>query len=112
MKDINALYSSVVASFDRDAVVNDLCDMIRNRSVNPFNEPPKAGLAAFLEVARLVVESKVKLTGDLIIAGIADEEWQLAGSRDIGRNGPKADFGIVGKPTKRNTGNCWTAWTV
>ncbi len=183
MKDINALYSSVVASFDRDAVVNDLCDMIRIRSVNPFNEPPKAGfreqemgafvlnrleafgfeigkreiapgrpnvwgrlkgcgegptlmlaghldtvgtegydapfepkiendrvygrgacdmkagLAAFLEVARLVVESKVNLTGNLIIAGIADEEWQLAGSRDIGRNGPKADFGIVGEPT-------------
>ena len=183
MKNIDALYTSVVAGFDREAIVNDLFDMIRIPSENPFDGPPragfreqemgefflnrleslgleigkreiapgrpnvwgrlkgcgegptlmlaghldtvgtenydapfepkieggcvygrgacdmKAGLAAFLEVGRLIVESKIKLTGDLIIAGIADEEWKLAGSRDIGLNGPRADFGIVGEPT-------------
>ncbi len=59
----------------------------------------KAALAAYLEVARLVVQGNVKLRGDLIIAGIADEEWGLTGSQDVGRNGPTADFGIIGEPS-------------
>jgi len=59
----------------------------------------KAALAAYLEVARVLVESGIELSGDLIIAGTADEEWRLAGSRDIGRNGPWADFGLIGEPT-------------
>ena len=59
----------------------------------------KAALAAYLEVARLMVQGDVELSGDLIIAGIVDEEWQLTGSRDVGRNGPSADFGIIGEPS-------------
>lgn len=59
----------------------------------------KAALAAYLAVARLLINSDIKLTGDLIIAGIADEEWKLGGSRDMGENGPWADFGIIGEPT-------------
>ena len=59
----------------------------------------KAGLAAYLEIARLLKESGTKLKGDLIIAGVADEEYQMHGSRDMGRNGPHADQGIIGEPT-------------
>ena len=59
----------------------------------------KAALAAYLEVARLLVENDIRLRGDLIIAGIADEEWKLLGSKDMGQNGPWADFGIIGEPT-------------
>lgn len=59
----------------------------------------KAGLAAYLEVARLLKTAKIPLKGNLIIAGIADEEFQLLGSKDVGRNGPKATQGIIGEPT-------------
>ncbi|MEM7225251.1 MAG: M20 family metallopeptidase [Pseudomonadota bacterium] len=59
----------------------------------------KAGLAAYLEAVRVLKEAKVPLTGDLIVAGICDEEFQMIGSRDMGKNGPWADFGIIGEPT-------------
>lgn len=183
MKDISTHYASLVAGLDRAAIVNDLSDMIRIRSENPFDDPPregyrekelgefllarltdlrfevgsreitpgrlnvwgrrkgrgngpslmlaghldtvgtegydapfqpriehgrvygrgscdmKAALAAYLEVARLLVEGGTEFSGDLIIAGTADEEWGLTGSQDIGRHGPWADFGIIGEPT-------------
>lgn len=59
----------------------------------------KAALAAYLEVVRLLRDSSVTLKGDLILAGIVDEEYQMLGSRDIGKNGPWADQGIIGEPT-------------
>ncbi len=59
----------------------------------------KAALAAYLEVTRLIVESDIHLRGDLIVAGIADEEWGMTGAKDVGRNGPWADFGIIGEPS-------------
>ena len=59
----------------------------------------KAGIAAYLEVARLLKESGTTLAGDLIIAGLVDEEFQMIGSQDVGRNGPTADQGIIGEPT-------------
>jgi len=59
----------------------------------------KAGIAAYLEVVRLLKESGTKLNGNLIIAGIADEEYKMVGSKDVGRNGPVADQGIIGEPT-------------
>ena len=60
----------------------------------------KAGLAAFIEVARVLLDSDVALSGDLLIAGIADEEHQMIGSREIRQNGPIPDFAIVGEPTE------------
>lgn len=182
-RDIEASYTSLVAGFDREAAIRDLCNMIRIRSENPCDDEPregyqekemgeylsarlrelkfevnsreiasgrpnvwgrregsggrptlmlaghldtvgtegykdpfepriehgriygrgscdmKAALAAYLEVARLLVEHDIQLAGDLIIAGIADEEWKLNGSRDMGLSGPRADFGIIGEPT-------------
>ena len=59
----------------------------------------KAGLAAYIEVARILVSNDVELSGDLLIAGIADEEHQMIGSREIRQNGPIPDFAIVGEPT-------------
>ncbi|MCG8640789.1 MAG: M20/M25/M40 family metallo-hydrolase [Desulfobacterales bacterium] len=60
----------------------------------------KAGIAAYLEVARLLKASGTRLSGDLIIAGIADEEFRMLGSKDVGRNGPFASQGIIGEPTE------------
>ncbi len=59
----------------------------------------KAALACYLEVARLLQTTDVTLSGSLILCGVADEEWQMIGSREIGRNGPFADQCIIGEPS-------------
>ena len=59
----------------------------------------KAGLAAYLEVARLIRETDTSLNGDLLITGLADEEHLMIGSRDLGQHGPWADYGIIGEPS-------------
>lgn len=59
----------------------------------------KDALASYLEVARLVREADLKLAGDLILTGIADEEDQMIGSKDLGKHGPWADYGVIGEPT-------------
>jgi len=59
----------------------------------------KAALACYLEVARLLQTADVTLSGSLILCGVADEEWQMIGSREIGRNGPFADQCIIGEPS-------------
>jgi len=60
----------------------------------------KAGLAAYLEVARILVASDAPLNGDVIIAGVVDEEDAMIGSKDFGENGPHVDFAIVAEPSK------------
>lgn len=60
----------------------------------------KAAIACYLEVVRLLNETGGTLDGDLIIAGICDEEHLMIGSTDLGCNGPQADYGIVGEPTE------------
>jgi len=59
----------------------------------------KGALATYLEVVRLLNESDVTLKGNLIVGGIADEEYQMIGSKHVGENGPYADQGIIGEPT-------------
>ena len=60
----------------------------------------KAAIACYLEVVRLIRENDIELDGDLIICGVCDEEHTMIGSADAGRNGPLADYGIVGEPTE------------
>ena len=60
----------------------------------------KAALAVYLELARLLKTSGTVLKGHIIIAGIADEEYRMTGSKDVGLNGPRADQGIIGEPTE------------
>lgn len=59
----------------------------------------KDALASYLEVVRVILDQGVELKGDLILTGIADEEDQMIGSRDLGVNGPWADYGIIGEPS-------------
>ncbi len=59
----------------------------------------KVGLAAYLEVVRLIRKTDTELTGDLLITGLADEEHLMIGSRNLGQYGPWADFGIIGEPS-------------
>ena len=59
----------------------------------------KAALAAYLEVATILKETDYKFKGDLILAGICDEEYKMLGSKYIGQNGPVAQQGIIGEPS-------------
>ncbi len=59
----------------------------------------KDALASYLEVVRVVHDEDIELNGDLILTGIADEEDQMIGSRDLGERGPWADYGIIGEPS-------------
>ena len=59
----------------------------------------KAGLAAYLEVVRHLQRTGTTLSGDLIIAGVIDEEHAMTGSRHFGLYGPKVDCAIVAEPT-------------
>lgn len=59
----------------------------------------KAGLASYLEVVRHLRRSDHALAGDLVIAGVIDEEHAMAGSKYFGQHGPKVDFAIVAEPS-------------
>ncbi|AHM02476.1 Acetylornithine deacetylase [Roseibacterium elongatum DSM 19469] len=59
----------------------------------------KAALACYLETIRQIRERRLTLSGDVLIAGLIDEEDQMLGSRAWGRSGQRADFAIVGEPT-------------
>ncbi len=59
----------------------------------------KAGLAAYLEVVRCLDRDGITLTGDLIVAGVIDEEYAMIGSQDFGKNGPHYDVAIVAEPS-------------
>jgi len=60
----------------------------------------KAGLAAYLEVIRILQRSDAALRGDVIVAGVIDEEHAMAGSTYFGQHGPQLDFAIVAEPTQ------------
>jgi hypothetical protein len=59
----------------------------------------KAALAAYLGVVKALKETGTRLKGRLIVCGIVDEEYQMLGSKAIGRSGRMADQGIIGEPT-------------
>lgn len=59
----------------------------------------KAGLATYLEVVRLVQQSDQPLAGDLIVAGLVDEEHAMLGSAYFGSHGPAVDYAIVAEPS-------------
>lgn len=60
----------------------------------------KAGLAAYLEVVRRLQSSGQSLSGDLIIAGVVDEEHAMLGSQAFGQTGPHVDFAIIAEPSE------------
>ena len=60
----------------------------------------KAGLAAYLEVVRRLQASGETLSGDLIIAGVVDEEHAMLGSKAFGEAGPQVDFAIIAEPSE------------
>lgn len=60
----------------------------------------KGGLAAMVYALLLVHRSGIKLNGDLVLAGVIDEEAaKSTGSRIVAQEGPHTDFAIIGEPT-------------
>jgi acetylornithine deacetylase len=60
----------------------------------------KASLAAILQVAASFAGNRAGLRYNLIVAGVADEEYGFTGARSAMEYGLKADFGIAGEPTQ------------
>ncbi|GAA3972905.1 M20 family metallopeptidase [Actinomadura viridis] len=60
----------------------------------------KAALACYLEVAEILAERSLRPAGDLLIAGVGDEEYRQEGAKALGASGPPADAVIIGEPTE------------
>lgn len=58
----------------------------------------KGGLAAILSAVKAIVDSGVELRGDLIVAGVCDEEYASIGTERLAEE-VKVDAAIVGEPT-------------
>jgi acetylornithine deacetylase len=59
----------------------------------------KGGLAAMVAAARALNEAGIELSGDLMITGVADEEYASLGALDLLRH-HKTDAAIVAEPTE------------
>ncbi|MDY6826725.1 MAG: M20 family metallopeptidase [Bacillota bacterium] len=59
----------------------------------------KGALACMMATMAALRRSGTRLAGDLIFAGVINEEQQSEGTEYIVRNGPGADAAIVGEPT-------------
>lgn len=60
----------------------------------------KAALACYVEVAEVLAEMAISLPGELVLAGVADEEYRQEGAKALGASGLRADGVIIGEPTE------------
>jgi acetylornithine deacetylase len=61
----------------------------------------KGGLAAMLAATKAIVDSGVRLKGDLILAGVCDEEYASIGTESLVKEF-KADAAVITEPTQLN----------
>lgn len=60
----------------------------------------KGGLAAMLIAIESLIESGVKLKGDVMLAAVIDEEHGKLGTKSIVERGYRADAAVIGEPTE------------
>ncbi len=60
----------------------------------------KASLAAFMYASASLAKNVAAMKYNLILAAVSDEEYGFSGARTAVAKGLKADFGIVGEPTR------------
>ncbi|HPQ38286.1 MAG TPA: M20 family metallopeptidase [Synergistaceae bacterium] len=60
----------------------------------------KGSLAAMIHAVLAIKKAGIPLEGEVLFAGVADEEFWNAGTRDLVKRGPRARYAIVGEPTK------------
>ncbi len=58
----------------------------------------KSGLAAMIAAAKALVDAGIRLEGDLLLTGVADEEYASIGTQDIVKH-YTADAAIITEPT-------------
>ncbi len=66
----------------------------------------KGGLAAFVEMADLIARRRLTPPGDIVIAGLADEEHRMIGSVAAGAMDHGCAAAIVGEPTSLAAAPC------
>lgn len=59
----------------------------------------KGGLAAMLTALRFWLEQGLPLAGEIVFAGVIDEEFSNLGMRRLVQDGLTADYAIIGEPT-------------
>lgn len=59
----------------------------------------KGALACMMVAMRLLRDSGASLAGDVVFAGVINEEDRSEGTEHLVRNGPRADRCVVGEPT-------------
>ncbi|MGM0437546.1 MAG: M20 family metallopeptidase [Bacillota bacterium] len=62
----------------------------------------KGPLACMMLTLVAVKRAKIELKGDLIFAGVIEEEYKSFGTEHLVKNGPKTDAAIVGEPSQLN----------
>ena len=60
----------------------------------------KGSMAAFLQAAVEVAKAPKQLCHNILLLFVSDEEYKFTGAQFASRRGIKADFGIVGEPTR------------
>lgn len=60
----------------------------------------KGSLAAFLFAATSALRVPVSLRHNVIVAGVADEEYRFQGARRLVERGIRADWAVAGEPTR------------
>ena len=71
---------------------------IDNKVFGRGSQDMKGSLAAMLAVVKTLIDNDIKLDGDLIIAGVADEEYSSIGTFELVKE-YTADAAIVTEPT-------------
>ena len=66
----------------------------------------KSQIACMMEAMRITHELSIPLSGDVLFAGIIDEEHNSLGAIDLVERGPYADFAIIGEPTSFRPCTC------
>ena len=60
----------------------------------------KGGVSAMLAAVKSILEDKTKLSGDLLVTFVADEESLGKGVDDLVERGYSADMAVIGEPTR------------
>ena len=60
----------------------------------------KAAIACYIEVAEILATDGVELQGELIVAGVADEEYRQEGAKAAKPHLPPTQLVVIGEPTE------------
>ena len=74
-------------------------EVIRGKIYGRGAADMKGGIAAMIAACRTLVNSGVKLGGNLMLTFVGDEEVKGMGVQDLLHRGYKADYAVVGEPT-------------